>query len=920
MEVDNIEIGVRSWLQPRDLSSPLRPAGLPPSDTCTWFQKSEDIKTWRSSEETQLLWITSNPGCGKTTNAFFLCAALEDEITKAAANLNVRKDQDRDVPVLLQFYCREGALDTSTPQAVLRSFLLQLVDAPAYRQDVIRIINAERVSAQPTFLDSTEKLWSLFARIVEIIPRLYIVLDGIDECIDNDGRFLLVNSLSQLFKASEKPWKILVTGRFKAPKSGSWSQTEISPQDIKADLENFVDQRLGQLENVQMLQPKSIVQIKTKLITNANSMFLWAKLSIDEIQQVPSWNIEETLDALPSSLASLYGGIFARLRRDLHPKLYQQITNVCICILAAADTVTFQDVLTLLALLEGAKDEKEVDEIIQIRGAILKEKFSSLIVINSNMGIDFVHSSLRQYLQTTGTLFIPSPGDLDAASSDLSTLEVDAKIHRDLAILCVRYLLFSCFEGDLPVVATKDMERHYPFLKYSSTQLLWHIVESKSISSVLLSHLRQLLGSPNGWRWLHRLLSNYGVSIGQFQVLQARLNDLLSANGQSSPESYGNLLLTLQRERLESIRLQHGNSNPNTIAAMCDLALVLQEQGQPDESLKLYKEALSLLESQYGLENVESLGIMEHIAEIYRDKEQTSEAEVLFQKVIEGRTKLLGEDHPLTLRALTSLGFVYEEDNNGKLKEAEAAHEKAWRQHEKVYGSKHPETLKAQVNLGVCYYQERKLPEAELMLDNALVNLRQVMGEEHPETLRAVNTMARVYREQGRLDEAEKIALQSHASLVKVLGDSHPRTLSAVGRLAWIYQAQGRFAKALDLQNEAIEGLLKTLGPQHGLTLKSMDNKAVVLKELGRFDEAEAIYRDIIPKKKIAFGPEHPAVYISMQNLGLLLQANGRLAEAEALLEEAYGGFLRSHGADHAWTVDCAKFLAECKKSRAAAM
>lgn len=321
------------------------PPGLASSDTVSWFRGSRSINEWLQNSGPQLLWISAGPGYGKTTNVYYLCDKISNEIVKAQHYDEKDPSKDKDITVMLRFFCHEGSSETSTSQAVLRSFLAQMIDVPAYRQDVIRIINARRISADPTLRDDVKCLWELFVQIIDMVPRLYVILDAIDECVDGDDRALLIASLYQHFKESKKPWKLLITSRVPPSQPTAWSHVEIQPEDMEKDLELYVAQRLATFDNVQNLDQNESKLLARKIVSSAHGMFLWVKLSLDEVQEVPSWKVEETLEQLPSSLTDSYNRLFERIRNNVHPQLYRQILNLCLCIAAAPEIITFPSTL-----------------------------------------------------------------------------------------------------------------------------------------------------------------------------------------------------------------------------------------------------------------------------------------------------------------------------------------------------------------------------------------------------------------------------------------------------------------------------------------------------------------------------------------------------------------------------------------------
>jgi Flp pilus assembly protein TadD len=74
---------------------------------------------------------------------------------------------------------------------------------------------------------------------------------------------------------------------------------------------------------------------------------------------------------------------------------------------------------------------------------------------------------------------------------------------------------------------------------------------------------------------------------------------------------------------------------------------------------------------------------------------------------------------------------------------------------EKVLGPQHPDTLKTRSNLAIVLEVQGKYAEAEAE-DRAVIKLREkVLGPEHPDTLASRNNLAEVLDQQGKHAEAK---------------------------------------------------------------------------------------------------------------------------------------------------------------------
>ena len=124
---------------------------------------------------------------------------------------------------------------------------------------------------------------------------------------------------------------------------------------------------------------------------------------------------------------------------------------------------------------------------------------------------------------------------------------------------------------------------------------------------------------------------------------------------------------------------------------------------------------------------------------------------------------------------------------------------------ERVLGKEHPDTLKSVNNLAALYQRQGRYSEAEPLYKRALEARERVLGPEHPDTLVSVNNLAALYQAQGRYSEAEPLLKRALEACERVLGKEHPDTLTSVNNLAVLYQAQGRYGEAEPLYQRALE-------------------------------------------------------------------------------------------------------------------
>ena len=135
--------------------------------TCTWVLNREAIRSWKlpdpESTTTKFLWIHGLPGFGKTV----LCATLIEYLCLESRYPTV------------YFFCSPNGNHIQDPQAILRSWVAQLVlHGPDIHPPAVDHFRAKhaRTATEP-------ELWSLLQMLSLQLGCCYFVIDGFELCV-----------------------------------------------------------------------------------------------------------------------------------------------------------------------------------------------------------------------------------------------------------------------------------------------------------------------------------------------------------------------------------------------------------------------------------------------------------------------------------------------------------------------------------------------------------------------------------------------------------------------------------------------------------------------------------------------------------------------------------------------------------------
>ncbi len=227
----------------------------------------------------------------------------------------------------------------------------------------------------------------------------------------------------------------------------------------------------------------------------------------------------------------------------------------------------------------------------------------------------------------------------------------------------------------------------------------------------------------------------------------------------------------------------------------------------------------------------------------------------------------------------------------------------------RVLGEEHPDTLTSMGNLARTLGAQGDYSGARRIQERVLEMRTRVWGEEHPDSLRSMNNLASTLAEQGDHAAARRIEERVLEIRKRVLGKEHPSTLTSMGNLASTLGAQGDHVGARRIQEHVLEIGKRVLGEEHPATLTSMNNLAATLSAQGDHAGARRIQGRVLEVMTRVLGEEHPTTLTSMNNLAVTLYSIGETGAAIALLRRCLAGRCKVLGENHPNTIQTVKIL-----------
>ncbi|KAG9501580.1 hypothetical protein J7337_007271 [Fusarium musae] len=253
-------------------------------------------------------------------------------------------------------------------------------------------------------------LIQILHRICACFTRVYIVVDGIDECdnrVEANVKCLAELALSQgnnvinmaLFSRDESIM------RTRLEKDFPHVEIEAHTEDLQLYVASELSERIAS-KRLRLRDPNLKDLVMTRLVREAKGMFRWVACQLDYMCELPTDRARrEALSKLPPSLYATYDRILLRI--DGCNDAVKRIVKGALLMLATTfSSLCFEEICEAISLEDGAttlEDDKIVKEKELLRwcsNLIRVDKSGSFA---NGKRIQFVHFTVQEYIQSLKT-------------------------------------------------------------------------------------------------------------------------------------------------------------------------------------------------------------------------------------------------------------------------------------------------------------------------------------------------------------------------------------------------------------------------------------------------------------------------------------------------------------------------------------
>ena len=419
--------------------------------TCTWFLKHPKFLHWYQQTASSLLYVSADPGCGKTV----LSRALIDE---GLLSPDIR------TPSICYFFFKDDDISRQSGAIALCAILHQLfVQKPVLLKHAIYDFQNHGTRLRTMF----NMLWDILEKSVadEEAGEVICVFDALDEC-EEIAQKELIRRLGQFHSSQSKmatKSKFLVTSRpyygiGRAFRSTIKDMASISLkgedewETISKEIDLVIDDQIPRISSTREVPFTPEVQdaLTKHLKEIPHRTYLWLYLMLDAIRESldsTAFRLERLISKLPRSIEDAYEKILTKVDND--SERAQEARTLLHIVVAAVRPLTIQEMNIALAVDEklrrGQPCQSYSDLDVESEEAFAEKvrNLCGLFVTVANAKIYLIHQTAKEFLVAEqDTLATPSS---EVWKYSLKPVESNSVILK----ICLYYLLLDEIDDEI---------------------------------------------------------------------------------------------------------------------------------------------------------------------------------------------------------------------------------------------------------------------------------------------------------------------------------------------------------------------------------------------------------------------------------------------------------------------------------------
>jgi ankyrin repeat protein len=405
--------------------------------TCLWALQSAEYIRWSESSCNDLLWVSADPGCGKSVlSRSIIEDCLDSSCYKVTTCYFFFKDNDEQNHLALALCSVLHQLFSQRPQLLRHAIPLWERNGEKLRQEV-------------------DELWRIFITAVlsDDSCKTICVFDALDECREIDQNRLIekLQSFHHLsHPRTQDTWlKFLVTSRpyddiqnrFRAI-TDSFPHLHLKGEEendqIHQEIDLVVKMRVKELAERAALSWDIEQRLEQQLLQMEHRTYLWLHLAMDDIQSTLEDSLrpaEESVEVIPQSVDEAYERILSRVP-SRQVEIARKILQIIVAARRPLTTAEMAMALGIATSPQAQTAAKAGLKTSQIDKNL--RRLCGLFVFINNSKIYLIHQTAREFLMRKS-----SSNSVNYLYSWNLTNAED-----QMGAICLRYLLMKDLECD----------------------------------------------------------------------------------------------------------------------------------------------------------------------------------------------------------------------------------------------------------------------------------------------------------------------------------------------------------------------------------------------------------------------------------------------------------------------------------------
>ena len=302
------------------------------------------------------------------------------------------------------------------------------------------------------------------------------------------------------------------------------------------------------------------------------------------------------------------------------------------------------------------------------------------------------------------------------------------------------------------------------------------------------------------------------------------------------------------------------------------------------------------------------------LGELLDDGVRSGEALRHFERALETRRSLLGEDHPEVAAGLDRVAMCLLA--LGRTSEGMSNFEAALRIRKRLYEGDHDDVAANLSDIGRCLQVLGRATDALSNYKAALAMSQSLHQGDHPHIAGGMNNVGGCLHALGRDAEAVRVFEAALEMSTRLYPGDHLHKAMVLSSLGVVLNHSGRPAAALVRNREAVAMTQRLYGGDHSDVALSLNDVASCLDALGKNAEALPHYEAALGMLQRLHAGDHPDVAMVLNNLADELRCLGKPAAALPKFQAAAAMWQHLHdGGDHPLVATGLHNVAVCLES-----